>query len=538
MMRRRAVCSAMVTLLLAGCGHPRTAQKHTDGLIVARLSEPLSLNPLYLQGVDAKDIGALLYSSLTRYDSNNHIVPDVATTVPSSSNGGISRDGRQIVYHLRRDVKWQDGHPLTAADVVFTYRASINPANALPTEATYDSVASVSACDRYTVCVTLKRPYAPIVATFFGGDGGRILPQHVLQGYRSLNAAAFNVSPVGSGPYRVEKWIRGDRLDLVANGSYYGGRPKIDRISIHFVPSHATILNELRSGEIDATFSANPAEIASFRSLTGDRVIVSRDRPSFTVLALNLSDPIVRVPEVRRALLYALDRAELAKKATSGLYDANTGMRGLFGWAYDPSADTATLDVRRARSILTDAGWKVGNDGIRIRSGARLSLQLVFYGQSFAANAVVPLIIDQARAAGIEIDAKPFDVNQLYARNGPLYRRAFQLALLGLESGVDPNPAQYLACNQRTPIGFNFATYCNASVDRAIGGALATYDPAVRRRLYADVQRALVKDVPYIFLWQSSEVDVVPRRLSGYEPNAAGGPYTSVAHWWLAQSGG
>jgi peptide/nickel transport system substrate-binding protein len=110
--------------------------------------------------------------------------------------------------------------------------------------------------------------------------------------------------------------------------------------------------------------------------------------------------------------------------------------------------------------------------------------------------------------------------------------------LLGLESGLDPDPTQYLACDQRTPIGFNFATYCNASVDRAIGGALATYDPAVRRRLYGDVQRSVVKDVPYLFLWQSSEVDVIPRRLSGYEPNAAGGPYASVARWRLAQSGG
>jgi peptide/nickel transport system substrate-binding protein len=183
---------------------------------------------------------------------------------------------------------------LTAADVVFTYRASINPANALPTEATYDPIAGVTACDRYTVCVQLKRPYAPIVATFFGGDGSPILPRHLLRQYRSLNAVPFNVAPVGSGPYRVERWVRGDRLDLVANGSYYGGKPKIGRISIHFVPSHATILNELRSGEIDATFSANPAEIASFRSLAGDRVVVSRDRPSFTVLVFNLADPIVR----------------------------------------------------------------------------------------------------------------------------------------------------------------------------------------------------------------------------------------------------
>jgi peptide/nickel transport system substrate-binding protein len=502
-------------------------------MIVARLSEPLSLNPLYLQGVDAKDVGALLYSSLTRYDSSNTIVPDVATVVPSIGNGGISADGKRIVYHLRRDVKWQDGRPLTAADVVFTYRASTNPANALPTETTYDSVASVTACERYTVCVRLKRAYAPIVATFFGGDGGRILPEHALRKYRSLNGIPFDISPIGSGPYRVDRWFRGDRLDLVANDLYYGRKARIGHISIHFVSNHATILNQLRSGEVDATFAANPAEIASLGSLTRDRVIVSRSRPSFSVIVFNLADPIVRAPEVRRALQSALDRATLAKKATSGLYDADTGMRGLFGWAYDPSVDTSRVDVSHARSILTGAGWNAGRDGIRVRDGSRLRLQLVFYGRSFAANAVVPLIIEQARAIGIEIDAKPFDINQLYARSGPLYRREFQLALVGWEGGLDPDPTQYLACDRRTPIGFNFAAYCNASVDRAITGALATYDTSVRRRLYGDVQRALVRDVPYLFLWQSSELDVIPLLLRGYEPNAGGGPYASVAQWRL-----
>ncbi|HEY3674768.1 MAG TPA: ABC transporter substrate-binding protein, partial [Candidatus Tumulicola sp.] len=254
MMRRSALSSAIAALLLAGCGNHQTAQNRTDGLIVARLSEPISLNPLYLQGPDAKDIGDLLYSSLTRYDSNEQVVPDIAAAVPTTNNGGISRDGKRVVFRLRRDVLWQDGYALTADDVVFTHRASIDAANALPSRSLYDPVSSVTACSRYTVCVTLKRPYAPIVATFFGGDGTPILPKHLLQRYRSLDGAAVNLAPIGSGPYRVEKWIRGDRLDLVANGSYFRGKPKIARISIRFVPSHATILNQLRSGEIDATF--------------------------------------------------------------------------------------------------------------------------------------------------------------------------------------------------------------------------------------------------------------------------------------------
>ena len=95
----------------------------------------------------------------------------VAAIVPAVANGGISGDGRHIVYRLRHDVRWQDGQPLTARDVVFTYRASVNPANAIPARSDYDAIASVSAPNPYEVDVTLKRPFAPIVATFFGGDG-------------------------------------------------------------------------------------------------------------------------------------------------------------------------------------------------------------------------------------------------------------------------------------------------------------------------------------------------------------------------------
>src|ERR1700678_2798597 len=447
----RVLSFAMVAVLLVGCSATRTARKQSNELIVASLSEPVSLNPLYLQGSDSSDISALVYSFLTRYDSNNRLVPDAAAAVPSIRNGGISRDGKTIVYHLRRGVKWQDGYPLTAEDVVFTYHASVNPANTLPAQSPYDPVANVSACRRYDVCVKLKRPYAPILSTFFGVDGEPILPQHLLKRLRSLDGAAFNLAPVGSGPYRVEKWIRGDRLDLVANASYFAGKPKIERISIHFIPSHATILNELRSGEADANFFANPSEISSFQSLPDHRVIVTRNRPSCGAIVFNLADPLVRSAQIRHALSYALDRDELAKKATSGLYDASTGVRGLFGWAYDPTADTIAPNPTRTRSILTNAGWKVGADGIRAKNGLQLRLQLVFYGQSFAANAIVPLLVEHARAVGIEIDAKPYDINQLFARNGPLYHRLFQLALLGEQTGLDPDPSEYVACDQHVP---------------------------------------------------------------------------------------
>jgi peptide/nickel transport system substrate-binding protein len=503
----------LALLSVVACARGGGAPRSPSQLIVARLSEPSSLNPLYLEGPDVSDISALLFSSLTRYDAHNQIAPEVAAVVPTVANGGISADGRHIVYRLRRDARWQDGVPLTARDVVFTYRASVDPANAIPAQSDYDAIASVSAPNPYEVDVTLKRPFAPIVATFFGGDGRPILPAHLLEKYKTLDAAPFNLAPIGSGPYRLERWIRGDRLDLVANDRYYGGTPKIARISIHFVSNHATILNELRTGDVGATFLASPAEIRSLRALPGHRVVVTSDRPSFGVIVLNLGDPVFRDVAVRRAFAASVDRSTIAKKATYGMYDAATGMRGLFGWAYDPDAEAQRYKASR------------------LKNGRRLQLQLIFYGRSFAAGTIVPLIVEEARAAGFDVKAKPYDINQLYAPGGPLDRGTFLSALLGMQTGLDPDPSSYLACSQAPPNGFNFARYCDPEVDRALHAALATYDPSERKPYYSLIQRKLVADVPYVFLWQPSEIDVIPNALRGYEPSAKSGPYANVARW-------
>src|ERR1700729_1575714 len=165
-MTPRVFLACLLISTTAGCSNRGPTLRRSDLLIIARLSEPTSLNPLYLQGSDAADIGALGFSSLTTYDANDAIITDVATVVPTLANGGISRDGRRIVFHLRRDVRWQDGYPLTARDVLFTYRAGTNSSNAFPSENGYNPIARVWARDSYTVVVELKRPYAPIVTTF------------------------------------------------------------------------------------------------------------------------------------------------------------------------------------------------------------------------------------------------------------------------------------------------------------------------------------------------------------------------------------
>jgi peptide/nickel transport system substrate-binding protein len=531
-MTPRLLFACVVFCVVGGCANRNAGLHGSDLLIIARLSEPVSLNPLYLQGSDATDVSALGYSFLTNYDANDAIVADAATVVPTMANGGISRDRKRVVYHLRRDIVWQDGYPLTARDVEFTYRAIMNPSNTVPSRGGYDHIKRIWASDPYTVIVKLTQQQGAFVTGFFGGDSNYpILPAHLLAAYRDLNHVPFNQAPVGSGPYRFTRWIRGERLDLTANDRYYGAKPTIRHISIHFVHDHSTIVNELITHEVDATFFASPTKVTALSSIPSHRVIVSL-LPYFEAIVFNMNDPVLNDLAVRHALSSAVDRRALVAKATLGLYDANTGMRGMFTWAFDPSAGTIAYDPARARALLSNDGWISGDDGIRVKNGRRLEMQLLFNSQSFVGSGVVPMIIDAARAVGINLVARGYDPGLLFASSGPLNQGEFQVALLGYQNGVDPDPSSLISCGQRAPNGLNWARYCSEYVDHAALQGASVYERAHRRRIYSFIQRRLLEDIPYDFLWQTSEIDVIPSALRGYEPSAVS-PYNSVAHWRL-----
>jgi peptide/nickel transport system substrate-binding protein len=525
----RLLLACVSACVVVGCSKAARPLEHSGTLVIAVIGEPISLNPLYLQGDGGEMIGDLGYSKLTAYDATGEIVTQVSATVPSVENGGISRDGKRITYHLRHGLAWQDGAPLTSQDIAFTYRAIMNPQNAVPSREDYERIAGIYAPDPYTVIVRLKHPYGPMVTSFFGPESNySILPAHLLAQYSNLNQVSYNSAPIGSGPYRFTNWVRGDRLDLAANSRYYTGRPAIRNITLRFVPDSSTVVTELRTGEVDMAFLLDISKVGALRAIPGHRVVVTR-APSFCAVTFNVTDSIVKDVAVRRAFAMAIDRRLLVDKAAHGLYDPDTAMRGMFTWAFDPSVHTLPYDARRAESLLTQDGWIAGKDGIRVKAGRRLDIQLIFLASFMAADAI-PVLVEEERAIGIDVTMKRFGSgNQFYALDGPLYQGRFQAAIFNYDSGFDPEPSWLLSCAQRAPNGFNWARYCNRAVDRAIRSAASVFHRAARRRAYSLVQRLLAADIPYDFLWQNSQIATIPSGLRGFETLIS--PYDSVARW-------
>ena len=209
MMRLRLVAaSCILAIALTACAKstttPRSGKNPWTIPGVLRLGEPDepdSLNPMFANTQAADQVDGLIFSFLLRYDANGNYIPDLATVVPSLHNGGISQDGKTLIFHLRRKAAWSDGAPLTANDWMFTYRAVLNTSNNVKTRYGWDDIASAAAPTPYTLVIHLKHRNASILGIFaMGGSAYPPLPAHLLAALPNINTAAFNSAPISSGP--------------------------------------------------------------------------------------------------------------------------------------------------------------------------------------------------------------------------------------------------------------------------------------------------------------------------------------------------
>ena len=218
------VCATVGTVacskVSSGSGAPTSNPWTIPGVLrIGVRYPPDNLNTLLGQQQIDAEMSAFWAGYLFDFDDRNELVPDLASVVPTLGNGGISKDGKTITYHLRHGVTWQDGKPFTADDVVFTYRAVMDPNNPVPSRVGYELIDSVSKTDDYTVVVHLRRPYAPFVVTFLAMPATYpycVLPEHVFGGSTNIAHSSYNTLPIGTGPFRVSRYEQGSEVDLAA----------------------------------------------------------------------------------------------------------------------------------------------------------------------------------------------------------------------------------------------------------------------------------------------------------------------------------
>ena len=492
-----------------------------------------SLDPIYNDGFTGSALDALAFSYLLRPAPDGRLEPDVAIAVPTPHNGGIAPDGRTITYHLRRGVRWQDGAPLTSADIAFTVRAILNPHNTIGSRNPFDRVSSLDTPDPYTVRLHLKSADASVLGQFLTPDANAaILPAHLLARYASLDRVPFATLPIGSGPYRVVAWNRGVSVRFAANPSYYGGAPGLPAIELRFSPDQTTTLVQLQTGELDGVLAGDPSFLERYRRLPEKRVT---DVPYVgdTVLGFNAERPLLADPAMRRALAQAVDTVTLARESYHGAVSAADATRGLFSYADAPDAGWPRYDPDAAARALDALGWRRDASGIRRRAGVPLEVTLAYTNVSNAYKTAAVVLQQQFARAGIRLDLHAFVYSQFYALasdGGTLASGRFDLALIAYSTNVDPDQTWLFACRERAPNGYNWSRYCNPEADALLARASLAVDRSQRVALIRRLQRVVARDVPLLPLWQAREIDVTPAWLGGFVPNGDLS-FASAAHW-------
>lgn len=498
----------------------------------ADVADPNTLNPYFSTMDLTYDVSSMVYSYLIISDASGHLIGDLASTVPTPRNGGISADGKTYVYHLRSGVKWHDGRPLTSADVRFSWLAVVNPKNSTLHREGYDRVSSIDAPDARTIIVHLKVRYPPFVTQFFAPlqEGGKpILPAHILAKYRSLDRVPFNAQPIGSGPFKFSRWERGRQIVLVRNDAYFKGRPKLSRVILSVIPNDNTMLDELRLHHIDLITAPTVALYGTYKKLP-DAVVELYPWNAQSLFVLNNRSGGLRDVRVRRAIAMAIDYGAIWKKVTHGVGVAAVdivpptalGFTRNAPYRYDPAS---------AKRLLDAGGWHAGADGVRTRRGERLDFTLDVIAGSSSQQMTAILMQQWFRAVGIHLSLKTYPYNSIFAIDGPIYRAKYDFAEYSVTLPWDPDNLFYLGCDYVYPKGENIYGYCNRTVDRYEQAGLTTEDARRRSRAYREAAPLIHATVPYVPLYQLRRLVVRSPDIKNFSANPTSTPWWNIWQW-------
>ncbi|GAA1286123.1 ABC transporter substrate-binding protein [Streptomyces javensis] len=518
--RIASIAATAVLIGVSACSAPGDGGSDSDAgasLAVGIAYEPETLSPLLGYG---KDGSSKIFDGLLTQNADLELKPALATTLPD-----VSEDGLTYTYTLRDGVTFSDGKPLTADDVVFTYETILDPKTNNPSRAELDAIKSVRAKDDHTVVFRLKYRYAP----FAGRTVLPIVPEHAADG-QDVNTGSFNTKPIGTGPYVLTGWTKGEKLTFKANPDYWGGAPKVKKLTLAIVADDDVRATRLRSGDLDAAIL--PPHLAGTFKKDTSRKVFAAESADYRAVTLPQGGKVTGDRAVRRALDIAVDRQAIVDSVLDGAGHPAAGPLPATS-PYHADGTQRDRDPRRAREILDQAGWKRGSDGIRTKDGTRASFTLWYFSGDKLRQDHALAYASDAKKVGVEVKV------QAGTREVVRPRLDRDAMLMGNGNPVDPDYDLYgLLHSSLAGNGWNnMARYDNATVDKALDAARRTADDTERRAAYTEVQRALVEDPGYTFLTLIDHMYVVNDGWSGVttrvEPHDHGlaGPWWNVEDW-------
>lgn len=498
------------------------AEDYGDALVSGSIADARTLVPILASDTASSDVCGLIFNGLVKYDKDINLTGDLA------EGWEVKDGGLVIIFSLRKDVRWHDGHKFTAADVEFTYRKLIDPSIKTPYSGDFEKIKSLEVIDDYRIKVTYEEPFVPGLSSW----GMPVMPKHLLE-KEDLNTTDFSRRPVGTGPYKFKAWKTQEKIELESNRDYFEKRPFIDRYLFRVIPDESTIFLELETQGLD---SAGLTPLQYMRQT--DTPFFKRHYrkfmlPSFSYIYLgyNLHSPKFKDKRVRQGLNYAVDKKEIINVVLLGFGKLCTGPFIPDSWAYNEKILPVSFDPQKSKELLRDAGWSDTNgDGWLDKDGEIFEFTIITNQGNEERLKVAQIIQRRLKDIGINVKIKVVEWSVFLTEF--IAKRNFEAVLLGWSLPREPDNYDIWHSSKTKEGEFNFIGYKNTEVDNLLVEARRNFDQEKRKHCYHRIQEILYDEQPYMFLYVPDSLSVLHRRFQGIKPAPIGIGYNFI-YWWV-----
>ncbi|MBP7738802.1 MAG: peptide-binding protein [Spirochaetes bacterium] len=503
-----------IVMILAGCSG-LAPEKDPYTLTAHMGAEPGTLNPITATDSYAHAINLKIYETLVDRDYDTlEVKPMLA------ERWQISPDHLKFRFYLKKGIVWSDGAAFTADDVVYSYNRIMDPkVSSSQLKVYYIDIKSCKKIDPYTVEFIYSRPY--YLALIFCG-GMPIVPKHIFDNGADFNTHKNNRFPVGTGPFRFERWDTGKNIILVRNERYRGPKPEIRRVVYKIIAEGSVALQMLKKGEIDLMGVRDIEWVRQTNSkkFTDNFYKLKYFMPTFSYIGWNSQRPFFSDRRVRLAMTHLINRKEILDKLLFGLGEIVTGPFYIFGKANDPAIRPWPYDPERAKALLKEAGWiDHDGDGILDRDGKKFSFTFTISSGSKFTERLVSILKEDFARAGIDMDINRYEwavyLDKIQSRN-------FDATSLGWSDPDFQDDPYQIWHSSQIKGGSNYIGFSNREADLIIEKARVEFDEGRRNRMYHRFHRILHDEQPYTFMYTGPALAVVSRRFTNVKVHTRG----------------
>jgi len=457
-----------------------------------------------------------------KYDKDLNIVPLAAKSFQALDGG------TRLRFTLRDDIRWDDGVPLTARDVEFTYKLMVDPKTPTAYAEDFMAIKEFRLLGDYEFEAVYEQPFARALITWMHG----ILPRHKLEG-QDLTTTDQARNPLSAGPYRLKQWDSGSTITLEARDDYFEGRPYIDQVVYRIIPDLATMFLELKSGNLDMMGLTPQQYLHQTRGAEWDANYQKFRYLAFgyTFLGYNLKSPFFADPAVRRALAHAIDKDELIKGVLLGQGVPTIGPYKPGTWVHNDAIADYPYDPAKAKALLAEAGWSDHDgDGSLDKDGRAFDFTILTNQGNDLRIKTATIIQERLAAIGVRVRIRTVEWAAFLKEF--VDKGNFDALIMGWNILQDPDIYDVWHSSKAMPGELNFIGYANPEADAMLEQARHTLDQPQRKKLYDRLQEILHHDQPYCFLYVSYALPIVHARVKGIEPAPSGLTHNFI-RWWI-----